>query len=329
MKQRDEDFVESLFIASSHDFILFVTNMGNMYRLKCYEIPEGSKQSRGTNVVNILQLHPEEKIVAMVKTSDFAENKFFLCVTKLGRIKRTALSLYKNVRKNGLRAISLNEGDEIASAHLTEGDSSVIIATRNGRAIHFDESVVRAQGRTARGVKAIRFRADYDEPDYVVGTAKVYDEDSTVLTVTDKGFGRRSALSSYSKKNRGGMGQINYRTDDERGYVCGIKTLYADDDVILINDDGVIIRIRANDMRVMGRYGKGVRVMRLSDTGRVVTFTRTEHDDSAELEEVEQADEADILAAEAEEQAEVVEAEEEVTDDEGEAEDEEQDSEEE
>ncbi|MCL1881106.1 MAG: DNA gyrase subunit A [Oscillospiraceae bacterium] len=311
MKQRDEDFVESLFIASSHDYILFVTNLGNMYRLKCYEVPEGSKQSRGTNIVNLFQLHPEERITAMLKTSDFAEGKYFICVTKNGRIKRSALSLFKNIRKNGLRAINLLEGDEIVSAHLTEGDSSVIIATKNGRAIHFDESIVRSQGRVASGVRAIKFRNDYgdDKIDCVVGAAKVYDENSTILTVSEKGFGRRSNLASYAKKNRGGFGLLNYRPDEERGHVCGIKTLYADDDVILINDEGIIIRIRSNDIRTMGRYGKGVRVMRISETGRVVTFTRTEHDDSAELEEVEQADEAEILAAEAMEKAEVVEPE--------------------
>jgi DNA gyrase subunit A len=304
MKQRDEDFVEDMFIASSHDFILFVTNMGNMYRLKCYEIPEGSKQSRGTNIVNVLQLQPDERIAVMLKTSDFAENKFFVCVTKNGLIKRTPLDKYKNVRKNGLRAVTLNEGDEIASAHLTEGDSSIIVATRNGRAIHFDENILRPSGRTSRGVKSIRLR---EEGDCVVGAAKVYDENSTVLTVTDKGMGRRALLSSYPKKRRGGLGLMNYKVNEEKGMVCGIRTLYADDDVILINDDGVIIRIRANDLRPMSRYGSGVRVMRLSDTGRVVTFTRTEHDDSAELEEVEQADEAEILAAEEEEKGEVVE----------------------
>ena len=313
MKQRDEDFVEDMFISSSHDFILFVTNMGNMYRLKCYEIPEGSKQSRGTNIVNILQLQPEERIAAMMKTSDFAENKFFLCVTKNGLIKRTPLSKYKNVRKNGLRAITLLEGDEIASAYLTEGDSSVIIATRNGRAIHFDESRIRSTGRIARGVRAIRLR----EEDYIVGATKIYDDTSTLLTVTDKGMGRRALLSSYRKQNRGGQGLLNYKISDEKGLVCGIRTIYGDDDVILINDDGIIIRIRANDLRAMGRYATGVRVMRLSPEGRVVTFTRTEHDDSAELEEVEQADEADILEAEAAEKAEVVEVEEEAVDDEG------------
>jgi DNA gyrase subunit A len=309
MKQRDEDFVENMFVASTHDVILFVTNMGNMYRLKGYEIPEGGKQSRGTNIVNILQLQPEERIAAMMKTSDFAENKFFVCITKGGLIKRTNLSKYKNVRKNGLRAVTLAQGDEIAAAHLTEGDSSVIVATKNGRAIHFEESVIRPLSRTAKGVKAIRLRGE----DYVVGATKVYDEESTILTVTDRGMGRRAALSSYPKKNRGGLGLLNYKVNEEKGEVCGIKTIYADDDVILINDDGVIIRIRANDLRVMSRYGSGVRVMRLSPEGRVVTFTRTEHDDSAELEEVEQADEADILAAEEAERMEAAE----VDDDDG------------
>lgn len=303
MKQRDEDFVEDMFIASTHDNILFVTNMGNMYKLKCYEVPEGSRQSRGTNIVNLLQLQPDERVAAMMKTSDFAENKFFVCVTKNGLIKRTALSMYKNVRKNGLRAVTLVDGDEIASAHLTEGDSSVIIATGNGRAIHFDEAQIRPAGRTARGVRALKLRGG----DRVVGAAKVYDDNSTVLTVTDRGMGRRCALSSYRKQKRGGYGLMNYKSGDEKGFVCGIKTLYADDDVILINDEGVIIRIRANDLRAMGRYATGVRVMRLGENGRVVTFTRTEHDDSAELEEVEQADEAEILAAKAAEEAEVIE----------------------
>jgi DNA gyrase subunit A len=312
MKQRDEDFVEDIFISSTHDFILFVTNLGNMYRLKCYEIPEGSKQSRGTNIVNVLQLQPEERVAAMLKTSDFAENKFFVCVTKNGLIKRTPLDKYKNVRKNGLRAITLLDGDEIASAYLTEGDSSVIIATRNGKAIHFEESILRSLGRTARGVKAIRLQGE----DYIVGAAKVYDEESTILTVSDKGMGRRCALANYRKQNRGGKGLMNYKVSDEKGYVVGIKTLYSDDDVILINDDGIIIRIRANDLRVMSRYATGVRVMRLTEEGRVVTFTRTEHDDSAELEEVEQASEEDILAAEAEEASEKVEAEAVVEDDE-------------
>lgn len=302
MKQREEDFVENVFISSTHDNILFITNLGNMYKLKCYEIPEGSKQSRGTNVVNLLQLAENERIASMMKTTDFAENKFFICVTKSGKIKRTPLSAFKNVRKNGLRAINLAEGDEIAAAHLTEGDSTVLVATRNGAAIRFDETRIRSMGRTAQGVRAIKLR----DGDYVVGATKIYNDEMTILTVTDKGLGRRTELKHYPVKNRGGLGLLNYKTGEEKGYVCGIRALGPDDDVILINTDGVIIRIRANDLRPMGRYATGVRVMRLTDDSRVVTFTRTEHDDSEATEEIEQASEEEILQAEAEEAAEVI-----------------------
>lgn len=296
MKQREEDFVEDMFISSTHDNILFITNYGNMYKLKCYEVPEGSKQSRGTNIVNLLQLDEGERIAAMMKTSDFAENKYFICVTKYGKIKRTPLYDFRNVRKNGLRAITLAEGDEIAAAHLTEGDSSIIIATHLGMAIHFSEDKIRSMGRLAAGVRAIKLRED----DYIVGAAKVYSDDMRILTVTDKGYGRLSALSDYRMQNRGGNGLKNYKIRDDRGYVCGIRSIQADDDVILISTDGVIIRIRANDLRVMRRTGLGVRVMKLSDEDRVVTFTRTEHDETADIEEVEQASDEEIAAAEAE-----------------------------
>ena len=303
MKQREEDFVEDMFISSTHDNILFITNYGNMYKLKCYEVPEGSKQSRGTNIVNLLQLDEGERIAAMMKTSDFAENKYFICVTKYGKIKRTPLYDFRNVRKNGLRAITLAEGDEIAAAHLTEGDSSIIIATHLGMAIHFSEDKIRSMGRLAAGVRAIKLRED----DYIVGAAKVYSDDMRILTVTDKGYGRLSALSDYRMQNRGGNGLKNYKIRDDRGYVCGIRSIQADDDVILISTDGVIIRIRANDLRVMRRTCLGVRVMKLSDEDRVVTFTRTEHDETADIEEVEQASDEEIAAAEAEAEAEVIE----------------------
>lgn len=303
MKQREEDFVEDMFISSTHDNILFITNYGNMYKLKCYEVPEGSKQSRGTNIVNLLQLDEGERIAAMMKTSDFAENKYFICVTKYGKIKRTPLYDFRNVRKNGLRAITLAEGDEIAAAHLTEGDSSIIVATHLGMAIHFSEDKIRSMGRLAAGVRAIKLRED----DYIVGAAKVYSDDMRILTVTDKGYGRLSALSDYRMQNRGGNGLKNYKIRDDRGYVCGIRSIQADDDVILISTDGVIIRIRANDLRVMRRTGLGVRVMKLSDENRVVTFTRTEHDETADIEEVEQASDEEIAAAEAEAEAEVIE----------------------
>lgn len=303
MKQREEDFVEDMFISSTHDNILFITNYGNMYKLKCYEVPEGSKQSRGTNIVNLLQLDEGERIAAMMKTSDFAENKYFICVTKYGKIKRTPLYDFRNMRKNGLRAITLAEGDEIAAAHLTEGDSSIIVATHLGMAIHFSEDKIRSMGRLAAGVRAIKLRED----DYIVGAAKVYSDDMRILTVTDKGYGRLSALSDYRMQNRGGNGLKNYKIRDDRGYVCGIRSIQADDDVILISTDGVIIRIRANDLRVMRRTGLGVRVMKLSDEDRVVTFTRTEHDETADIEEVEQASDEEIAAAEAEAEAEVIE----------------------
>ncbi len=303
MKQREEDFVDNMFIASSHENILYITNMGNMFRMKCYEIPEGSKQSRGMNIVNLLRLAEGERVAAMMTTMDFAENKYFICITKNGLIKRTKLSEYKNVRKMGLRAINLVDGDEIASAFLTEGDCSVLIATRNGAAIRFDEKDARPLGRTARGVRAIKFR----DGDYVVGATKIFDDNASILTVTDKGMGRRCAVSSYRMQKRGGLGLKNYPVSDEKGYVCGIKTLGTDDDVILISADGVVIRIRANDLRNMGRPASGVRVMRLGTEDRVASFSRTPHDDEEETSEVENASDEEIAASLAEEQSEVIE----------------------
>ena len=316
MKQRDEDFVDSMFISSSHENILFITNKGNMFRLKCYQVPEGSRQSRGMNIVNLLQLGEDEKVAAMMTTMDFAENKFFICLTKNGLVKRTRLSEFKNVRKGGLRAISLNDGDEIAGGFLTEGDCTVMAATRNGFAIRFDirfrGSDIRAMGRTARGVRAIKLRED----DFIIGATKIFDENATILTVTDKGMGRRCAVSSYRLQRRGGMGLKNYPVSDEKGVVIGIRTLGPDDDVILISADGVLIRIRANDLRVMGRTASGVRVMRLGATDRVATFSRTPHDDTEETEEVEKASDEEVAASLAEDAAEVIEPDEPVDDEE-------------
>ncbi|MCM1165075.1 MAG: DNA gyrase subunit A [Lachnospiraceae bacterium] len=311
MKQRDEDFVESMFIASSHENILFITNKGNMFRLKCYQIPEGSKQSRGMNIVNLLQLSEDEKVAAMMTTVDFAENKYFICLTKNGLVKRTRLSEFKNIRKGGLRAITLVDGDEIAGGFLTEGDCTVMAATRNGAAIRFDENNIRAMGRTARGVHAIKFRGD----DYIVGATKIFDENATILTVTEKGMGRRCAASSYRLQRRGGLGLKNYPVSEEKGYVVGIRTLGPDDDVILISADGVIIRIRANDLRVMGRTASGVRVMRLGAEDRVVTFSRTQHDDEEKTEEVETVSEEEVEASLKEDAAEVIPDDEPVDDD--------------
>ena len=309
IKQRDEDFIENVFISSSHDNLLFVTNKGNMMKVRCFEVPEGSRQSRGTNVVNLLQLEENEKVAALIKTADFAENKVFICITKQGKIKRTPLSAFRNVRKKGLRAINLAEDDEIAAAYITEGDSGVLIATHDGRALCFMEHTIRLMGRTASGVRAIKLR----EGDYVVGATKIYNEDMTILTVTDKGYGRRTALFkldkdgnrrvnekgefeyNYPVKNRGGMGITNYKVSDEKGHVCGIRALGPDDDVILISSDGVIIRIRANDINLLNRPANGVRVMKLTEGNSVVSFTRTEHDDNEKTEEIEKPAEEDMI----------------------------------
>ena len=312
MKQRDEDFVENMFISSSHENILFITNQGNMHRIKCYEIPEGGRQSRGMNIVNLLQLNEGEQVAAMMTTNDFADNKYFICITKKGIVKRTNLSEYKNIRKRGLRAITVAEDDEIVSAFLTEGDCTILVATRNGMSLRFDETKIRPLGRGARGVRAIKLR----DEDYVVGATKIFDDQATILTVTDKGMGRRCAISSYRLQNRGGFGLKNYPVSDEKGYVCGIRTLGPDDDVILISTDGVIIRFRANDLRTMGRPASGVRVMRLGEDSRVASFTRTAHDEDEETAEIEKVSDEEIAASLSAEASEVVEPDVEPNDDE-------------
>ena len=294
MKQREEDFVEELFIASTHDHLLFISNKGLMYRLKCYEITEGSKASRGVNLVNLLPLAEGEKIAAMLKTTDFEDDKFVVIVTKNGKIKRTPLSAYRNVRKNGLIAIGLDDGDEIAAVRMTDGSSQLMVATRNGMALRMEESCIRQMSRSAHGVRAIHLR----EGDQVVSMARVR-EGATVLTVTEQGFGRRTELDAYRLQNRGGYGLSNYKVDAERGFVCGIKVVDEADDIILIASDGIIIRIRTSDIRIMGRYAKGVRVMRVSEDAKVVTFTRAEHDDSAEIQAVEQLSEEELQAQQA------------------------------
>ena len=295
MKQREEDFVEEMFICGSHDNILFISNKGIMYKLKCYEIPDGSKASRGFNLINLLPLTENEKIAAMIKTTDFSDEKFITMVTKNGKIKRTNLSLYKNVRKNGLIAIGLDEGDEIAGVRMTDGNAQLFVATHNGMAIRLEESKGRALSRSAHGVRAIKLR----DGDYVVSMARVR-EGATLLTVTENGYGKRTELDSYRIQNRGGYGLTNYKVDDIRGHVCGIKIVDEDDDIILVSSDGIIIRILASDIRVMGRIAKGVRVMRVNEDANVVAFTRAEHDDNAETEKVEQLTDEQAKAAEAE-----------------------------
>ena len=295
MKQRDEDYVEEMFVCSSHDNILFISNKGIMYKLKCYEIPDGSKASRGFNLINLLPLSENEKISSMIKTENFDKGKYIVFVTKNAKIKRTELSAFKNVRKSGLVATKLDEGDEIAGVRMTCGESQLFIATHNGMVIRINENEIRSMSRVAHGVRAIKLR----EGDYVVSMARMR-EGASLLTITEKGYGKRTAIDNFRIQARGGLGMMNYRVDDERGYVCGIKIVDETDDIIIISSDGVIIRIKASDVRIMGRFARGVRVMRVKDDVKVVTFTRTEHDDSSEIQEVEQLSEQEIEAEEKE-----------------------------
>lgn len=300
LTQREEDFVEDLFISSTHDHVLFLTSKGKMHRLKCYQIPEGSRTSKGTNIVNLLQLEPDESIATMIRVHDFDPDQYLVMVTKKGLIKRTDLSAYKNVRKNGLIAISLNEDDELAFTKLTNGTHELLIATRNGMAIRIKETDARPLSRTARGVRVIRLRGD----DEVVGMARLR-EGATVMTVTDLGQGRRSEISEYGVQNRGGYGKINYRVTESKGHVAGIRVVDDEDDLLLVSNDGIIIRIRVSDVNVMSRYAGGVRVMRVNEGAKLVSFVRTEHEEDVEIAEVEQSteEEVDEQALKAEEQA--------------------------
>ncbi|MEM1486070.1 DNA gyrase subunit A [Oscillospiraceae bacterium PP1C4] len=276
MTRREEDFVEELFICSTHDYIMFFTSKGRCFRLKGYEIGEGSRTSRGTNIVNLLQMDSDEKVTSMIKVSEYDEDKFLVMVTRKGIIKRTQLSLYKNVRRMGLIAIGLDEDDELAWVRQTDGDNELIVATKNGMAIRFNEQDARPLSRTARGVKAITLRKD----DEVVGMERIR-EDATFLTVSESGLGRRTEVKQYRLQTRGGLGIRNYYAD-KNGPVAGVKMVDDEDDVIIITDDGVIIRIPAREITVQSRYGGGVKAMRVLDESRVVTLARAPKEDEDE-----------------------------------------------
>ncbi len=277
MSRREEDYAESMFICSSHDYILFFTSAGKMYRLKGYEIPEGSRTGKGMNIVNILPITADEKVTAMLRVPDFGEDKYFLCMaTKNGVIKRTELDAYKNIRKSGIIAINLDEGDELRWVKLTDGEQNLMVATRKGMSICFKENDARAIGRTARGVRAITL-GDNDE---VVGMV-IFGDEGKVLTISEKGYGRRSDVSNYRVQNRGGKGLTNYHTE-QYGEVCAIEMVDESQDIIMISSDGVIIRLPAEQVRECNRPSKGVILMKTKEGEKVVTISLAEHEEEAE-----------------------------------------------
>lgn len=274
MSRREEDVATEMFVINSHDYVLFFTDKGRVYRLKCYEVPEGSRQSKGMNIANLLPIAADEKVTSMIRVPEFDEDKYLVMVTRQGIIKRISLNAYNTARKGGLIALELNEGDELAWVRLTDGNQQVIVATKNGLAIRFEETDVRPMGRQARGVKAISLR----EGDCVVGMCVVTNDD-LILTASETGFGRISNVSDYRLQSRGGKGITNYHTE-KYGNVAAVSAVKLDEDIIIISQEGVIIRIAADTVRICNRPSKGVTLMRIGENDKVVTVARAPHEDS-------------------------------------------------
>ena len=277
MTRRDEDVAAEMFVLNSHDYVMFFSDLGRVYRLKAYEVPEGSRTSRGMNIANLLPLASGERVTSMIRVTDMEEEKYLVMVTRNGVIKRTNLSAFNTARKGGVIAIDLDEGDALSWVRLTNGDDELLVATRKGMAIRFNENDVRAMGRTARGVKAITLK----DEDCVIGMS-ILREGGLVLTVSETGYGRLSPISDYRLQSRGGKGLLNYHVE-KYGDVAAIKVVDLDDDVILISADGVIIRIQASSIRICARPSKGVRVMRIvGENNKVVTLSRAPHEENEE-----------------------------------------------
>lgn len=291
MTTREDDVVENMFVCSSHDYIMLFSNLGRMYRIKAYEIPEGSRTSKGMNIINILPLMPEEKITIILPASELDEDRYITMVTKQGIIKRTKLSEFRNTRKSGIIAISIDEGDELIFVKMTTGCDNLMVATKKGMAIQFNESGVRAVGRGARGVKAITMK----ENDYVVAMT-VTNENTRLLTITETGYGRISPIADYRLQSRGGKGLTNYRVD-KYGDVAAVLDVSENDDIIMIASNGIIIRIFSGDISTFARPAKGVRVMRVGEGEKILSVAVTEHNDE-EPTELPEAPDEDAGAAE-------------------------------
>ena len=280
MATKDEDYVSTLFTASTHDNLLFFMNTGRVYIKKGYTIPEAGRGARGTNLVNILQIDPGEKVSAMIRGRGFEEDRFLFFVTKNGTVKRMAQSALKNIRASGIRALNLDEGDELIAVIPTSGDENILIATYKGNAVCFNENEVRPMGRTAVGVRGIRLRGD----DYVVGADSTA-AGETLLTVTEKGYGKRTDIGEYTVHGRGGLGIKNYQVTAKTGNIAAVKMVRPGDDILVISDDATIIRMAVEGVSLLSRATQGVRMMRLAEGSRVIDVEKTEREPDTEPEE--------------------------------------------
>ena len=288
MATKDEDFVDTVFTASTHDYILFFTSKGRVFVKKGYNIPEAGRSARGTNIINIIQTENGEKISAMIRGRGRDDDGYLVFVTKRGTVKRMEQSALKNIRSNGLRAIVLDEGDSLISVLQTTGEENIFIATYNGMAVCFNESELRPLGRNAMGVRGIRLR----DGDYVVGAGSSLAGEA-VLTITEKGYGKRTLLSEYSIHGRGGIGIKNYQVTDKTGGIADVKMVNPGEDILVISDDGTIIRMAVDHISVLGRSTQGVRIMRLAEGSRVISIERTEREQGEdEVEETEVTEDA-------------------------------------
>ena len=287
LQTREEDFVETILTCSTHDYLLFFTDKGRMYKIKGYRIPEGGRTSKGTAIVNILQLESDEKVTATIPIKAFEEDKYLVMMTKNGTIKKTALTEYDTARKGGIRAIELEDDNDLINVILTDGTKTLIIGTHGGNAIRFDENDVRPMGRVARGVRGIKL----EDGDYVVGIS-VCRDDGEVLVVSEQGFGKRTSLDEYKIQTRGGKGVTCYKISEKTGNVAGIHIVDDANDIMLITSEGVIIRMPAADINTFGRVTKGVTMMRLDDGVKIVGVALTEHAEDEEAEEEKPAENA-------------------------------------
>lgn len=289
LSTREEDFVKTLFVASTHDYILFFTNRGRMYHLKGYQIPEAGRQAKGTPIVNLIPIENDEKITAGIHVSQFEEGKYLLMATKQGVVKKTPLTQYGSLRKGGLIAISLDDHDELINVELTNGNNTMLLGTCHGMAIKFNENDVRPMGRTARGVRGIKLKAD----DFVIGMTTV-SQHGSLLTVTENGYGKRTSFDEYRDQIRGGMGIATYKITEKTGNLVGLATVTEQDDVMLINTEGVIIRMSAADISEYKRSTQGVRLIKMDEGVTVVSMAITDHEEE-ETEEANQSQEIEEI----------------------------------